>query len=161
MLLKTVKSPWSADASEEERRAAGRLLWNDAAPAMREWALRVSRRLRNEEYTARLLLGIEMLLRELQHSAQVPVRPGRFVRLQYADLTDPERSAFQRCDVVKRPKVLQVFAPVLFPESPERRLLLLPSFAEDDGFNRFGISHDLFRFRKVRLFRASVHQLGR
>ena len=69
------------------------------------------------------------------------------MRLQNADLTNPERPAFLRVDVVKRPEVLQVFASVLFPESPEHSLLLFPSIAEDDGFRRFGVSHDLFRFR--------------
>lgn len=64
VLVETVRNPWLAAASEDEQRTAGRLLWNEAHPDVRTWALSVSRRLRNEPDTARLLLGIRVLMEE-------------------------------------------------------------------------------------------------
>ena len=80
VLFASVANPWLRTAAEDERRTAGRLLWGEAAPAVQEWALQLSRRLRNDADTARLLAGIELLVSTLgdlnDAMAAATARPG-------------------------------------------------------------------------------------
>ena len=61
LLFAEFENPWLRNAAEDERRAAGRILWNSVPEEMRSWALRVSRAVRQEPDTARLWVGVRIL----------------------------------------------------------------------------------------------------
>ena len=62
VLWNSVPHSWLRTASEEEMRTAGRLMWEQAAPEVRAWALDLSRRVRNEADSARVLEGVRAVV---------------------------------------------------------------------------------------------------
>ena len=66
VLWNSVPHSWLRTASEEERRTAGRLMWEQAAPEIRAWSLDLSRRIRNEADSARVMEGVRAVVGALR-----------------------------------------------------------------------------------------------
>lgn len=78
VLFASVAQSWLRQATEDEVRTAGRLLWEMSPPSVRAWALSVSRSVRQELDTDRVMHGIRLLVQHLRelHDGQEDAAPG-------------------------------------------------------------------------------------